>query len=75
MMKHHWSWPGLAAVILATAIGIGWTAGFIISAWQPTPISEAGINMLNGLGAAIVAAVTAYIGFRSGRGNNDDGDG
>lgn len=55
--------PGIAAVILAAALGVGWCASIVIAALPITDtISETGAALLNGIGQVLAGAVATYLG-------------
>ena len=70
MSRHRarppWSWPGAVAMVLAAALAGGWAAALVIAAIHPQPVSEAGLNMLAGLGQTMAGAVAAYLGYQLG---------
>lgn len=78
-VRPPWSWPGVVAVILAGSLGLGWCLALVVSAWQPEPISEGGLNLLGSLGQTMAGAVAAYLGYQLGTTNkggrevNEDG--
>lgn len=61
-----WSWPGVVAIVLAAALGIGWAGSVIILTASPEPATDAGINFLSSLGQTLAGAVAAYIGYQIG---------
>lgn len=64
---------GLAAVILATALGIGWTSAIIIAALPITdPITDTGAGLLTGIGQVLAGAVATYLGSQIGRQQHAD---
>jgi hypothetical protein len=63
------NWTGLAIVILALALGLGWAGTMLLVAGPRTPpISDAQGQLLSALGGGIIAILAAYMGISSRRG-------
>jgi hypothetical protein len=63
------NYTGLAIVILALAVGIGWAGTMLLVAGPRTPpITEAQGQLLSALGGGIIAILAAYMGISSRRG-------
>lgn len=58
----HWSWHGLAAVILATALGGGYAAVLVIAALHHGPLSADTTGLLTNLGGILAGALAGYLG-------------
>ncbi len=58
-----WGAAGVAVVILAAALGIGWLLGLVIALLPATgPNSGEQIQLLNGVGQVLSGALAAYLG-------------
>ena len=73
-------WVGIAIVIIALALGIGWAGTMILVAGPRTPpISEAQGQLLSAIGGGLVVIVASYMGVhgrrRHGHRSDEDDDG
>jgi hypothetical protein len=63
------NWTGLAIVILALSLGLGWAGTMLLVAGPRTPpISDAQGQLLSALGGGIIAILAAYMGISTRRG-------
>jgi hypothetical protein len=69
--RQNWSWHGLAGVILAATVGIGWSVSLIITAFKDGPITPEGATILNTIGGGLIGAVATWIGLAGGKKPND----
>lgn len=61
-------YPGIAALVLAVALGTGWGVAIILQATPFTdPITAAGAQLLNGIGQVLAGALAAFLGVGVGR--------
>ena len=70
-------YTGIAIVVLALALGIGWAGTMLLVAGPRTPpISDAQGQLLSALGGGIIAILAAYMGIssRTRPRNRDDDD-
>lgn len=67
----QWSWHGMAGVILAACVGVGWAVALIATAVQHGPITDAGATILNTIGGGLVGAVATWIGLAGGKKPSD----
>ena len=66
-------WPGLAIVIIALALGIGWAGTMLLVAGPATPpISDAQGQLLSAIGGGLVVIVASYLGIHARRRRGDD---
>ena len=62
------NYTGMAVLVLALALGIGWGGTMILVASARTPpISEAQGQLLGAIAGGIIAILAAYMGLSSGR--------
>lgn len=61
-------WAGLAALVLAVCLGIGWAVAIVIAAtpWGPE-ITPDSAGLLNGIGQVLAGALATFLGVSSGR--------
>lgn len=64
--RRRWDPAGVAAVVLAIAVGVGWAASVIIASLG-TPVDERAADLLTGIGQMLVEAVVIYLSFRVGQ--------
>lgn len=71
-------WVGIAIVVIALALGIGWAGTMLLVAGPRTPpISEAQGQLLSAIGGGLVVIVASYMGVHGRRRHthrNDDDD-
>ena len=61
-------WVGLAIVIIALALGIGWAGTMLLVAGPRTPpISDAQGQLLTAIGGGLVVIVASYMGVHGRR--------
>lgn len=58
---------GIAVVILAAAVGVGWAGTLILSAF--VSVDERALALLDGLGQMIVEGLVIYIAYQVGAGS------
>jgi len=62
------NWTGVAIVILALALGLGWAGTMLLVASSRTPpISDVQGQLLSALGGGIIAILAAYMGINANR--------
>jgi hypothetical protein len=59
---NHRNYAGLVGVILATCLGVGWTASVILATLSPEGVGEEGLQLLRTVGTALAGALGAYLG-------------
>lgn len=67
LTRQQWSWHGLAGVILALCVGIGWAVALIATAVKNGPVTDAGAQILNTIGGGLIGAVATWIGLAGGK--------
>lgn len=61
-------WVGLAILVIALALGIGWAGTMLLVAGPRTPpISEAQGQLLSAIGGGLVVIVASYMGVHGRR--------
>jgi hypothetical protein len=55
------SWAGATAFVVALFLSIGWAAAMVAAALDDS-VSDAGIQLLSGLGGVLAGAVAGYLG-------------
>lgn len=56
-------WVGLAVVILAAGLSIGWAATLIIVAVDSDPLSSSAAHLLSAVGGLMGGAIAAFVGM------------
>jgi len=67
----NWDFRGLAAVIIAVALGTVLILGVLSVAWRGRPLSEQGSDVLIAIGGALSGALSTYIGGRIANGKSN----
>ena len=68
-------WVGLAIVIIALALGIGWAGTMLLVAGPRTPpITDAQGQLLSAIGGGLVVIVASYMGVHGRRRNRSHDD-
>lgn len=67
-MNDRRDYAGMAALVLATCLGLGWALAMLLAAspWTDT-ISQPGVELLSGIGQVLAGAVAAFLGVSVGR--------
>jgi hypothetical protein len=65
----NWDYRGLAAVVIAIALGCTLVVGILSVAWRGHPLSEQGSDALIAIGSALAGALSTYIGGRIANGS------
>ena len=72
---HKIDWAGVAIVILAFCVGVGWAGTMLLVAGPRTPpISEAQGQLLSAIGGGLVVILAGYMGLHARRRRNHDDD-
>ena len=61
-MKPSWSWHGIAALVIASCVSIGWAVAFIIAVAFESPLADATSDLLGTVGGGLLAALGAFMG-------------
>lgn len=67
----QWSWHGLAGVILAACVGLGWSIALVVTSVKNGPVTDAGAQILNTIGGGLIGAVATWIGLAGGKKPSD----
>lgn len=72
--RPRWSWSGAIVLVMAMALSIAWAVAVVVVLTKGDPISGPAASALSGIGGALVAMVSGYLGrrWRMGRGGEDE---
>ena len=70
-----WSWSGAIVMVMALALSLGWVVAVVVVMIRGEPVSGPVGSALSGIGGALVAMVSGYLGrrWRVRQGGDDEG--
>jgi hypothetical protein len=66
-VKKPWrhDYAGWAVLALAAGIAVGWAGAILLAASEDDPLSANGLQLLSGLGGAMIGVVGTYVGMHA----------